>query len=155
MDDADDKAAGVTANLAIPAKISDKYAKNGEDMMEILTNDIFRYEALAEQAEMDALASALSGNNDQQYEFEEVSLEVLNDDGVEDKENKENDRFKTVTLEETDKFLEDNVNKNTSYKTKSDMKIFSDWLRVNNELREVKDIPALELDSLLARFYLR
>jgi hypothetical protein len=50
-----------------------------------------------------------------------------------------------VFLEETDEFLANNVNKNTSYKTKSDMKIFTDWLMANNEFRDVKDIPPIEL----------
>ena len=63
--------------------------------------------------------------------------------------------FKAVTDEDTDKFLRDNINKNTNYKTKSDMDIFTDWLRSNMEFRDVTDIPAIELDSLLARFYLR
>ena len=63
-------------------------------------------------------------------------------------------RFKAVTDEDTDQFLRDNINNNTNYKTKSNMDIFTDWLRSNMEFRDVTDIPAVELDSLLARFYL-
>jgi hypothetical protein len=39
-------------------------------------------------------------------------------------------------------------------KTKSDMKILSEWLHGDNELRAVEDIPAAELDQYLAIFYL-
>jgi hypothetical protein len=41
---------------------SDKYAKNGEEMMDILVDDIDRYEQLSNQEELLALASALAGN---------------------------------------------------------------------------------------------
>ena len=41
---------------------SDKYAKNGEEMMDILVDDIDRYEQLSNREELLALASALAGN---------------------------------------------------------------------------------------------
>jgi hypothetical protein len=41
---------------------SDKYAKNGEEMMDILVDDIDRYEQLSNRGELLALASALAGN---------------------------------------------------------------------------------------------
>jgi hypothetical protein len=109
-------------------------------MMEVLAHDIMRYETLSEPSDLFALASALVGNAP-------------------------NDQYTVIEL---------NV-------PKSDMKIFTDWLRTqalvsgkkniprwyifftrnkclwlrsNMEFRNVTDIPAVELDSLLARFYL-
>jgi hypothetical protein len=41
---------------------SDKYAKNGEEMMDILVDDIDRYEQLSNREELLALAGALAGN---------------------------------------------------------------------------------------------
>jgi hypothetical protein len=48
-------------------------------------------------------------------------------------------RFKAVAEEDTDQFLRDN--KNTNYKTKSDMKIFTDWLRTQALVSGRKNIP--------------
>jgi hypothetical protein len=41
---------------------SDKYAKNGVEMMDILVDDIDRYEQLSNRKELLTLASALAGN---------------------------------------------------------------------------------------------
>jgi hypothetical protein len=41
---------------------SDKYAKNGEEMMDILVDDIVRYEQLSNREKLLGLASALAGN---------------------------------------------------------------------------------------------
>jgi hypothetical protein len=79
--------------------------------------------------------------------IEKENIEPLPDDAQEG-------RFKVVTDEDTDQFMRENINKSTNNKTKSDMKIFTDWLRSNMELRDVTDFPVVELDSLLARFYL-
>jgi len=65
-----------------------------------------------------------------------------------------NTRFPNVSLDDTDKFLLENINKNTMYKTKADVKIFKDWLMEAGEVRDFTSIPAPELDSYLARFYL-
>ena len=55
--------------MVVPERISGRYAKSDEDMMEVLAHDIMRYEALSEQSDLFALASAsaLAGNapNDQ------------------------------------------------------------------------------------------
>ncbi|CAC5385929.1 unnamed protein product [Mytilus coruscus] len=45
-------------------------------------------------------------------------------------------------------------NDNTKRKTKSDVKLLTEWLRENNELRAVEDISVPELNQYLARFYL-
>ena len=36
----------------IPHRKSDRYAKSGEEMMDILVDDIMRYEKLSEQSEL-------------------------------------------------------------------------------------------------------
>jgi hypothetical protein len=51
-------------------------------------------------------------------------------------------------------FIDEMKNNNTTMKTKSDMKILSEWLHGDNELRAVEDIPSAELDQYLARFFL-
>ena len=53
--------------MAVAERMSDRPAKSGEDMMEVLAHDIMRYETLLEQSDIFALASALAGNapNDQ------------------------------------------------------------------------------------------
>ena len=134
----------------IPPRKSDRYAKSGEEMMDILVDDIMRYEELSEQSELYALATALAGapSNTQTVTFQEVELlpeQPLDNNTNEQNDTSSNEHFKKVSLEETDEFLANNVNKNTSYKTKSDMKIFTDWLMANNEFRDVKDIPPIEL----------
>jgi hypothetical protein len=47
---------------SIMKRKSDKYAKNGEEIMDILVDDIDRYQQLSNQEELLALASALAGN---------------------------------------------------------------------------------------------
>jgi len=42
--------------------MSDRHAKSGEDMMEVLAHDIMRYATLPEQRDLLTLASALAGN---------------------------------------------------------------------------------------------
>lgn len=152
-------------------RMSDRHAKSGEDMLEVLTHDLMRYETLFEQSELFALASALAETvqtDDSGTVY--VELPVTGEQETDDHDEKENtppsnsyqksppfpsnERFIPVTTEDTDNFIASNRNKNTNYKTKSDMKIFNDWLLATEEYRDVTDIPAVELDSLLARFYL-
>ena len=138
--------------------------RNGEDMLEIITNDILRYELLAEQ-EINEEMEYFDGT-----EFDHINTEVENVDpnhasagGADDtseldhngaRPRAETERFVVMSNEDTDTFLKENVNKNTVYKTRSDLKIFKEWALANNEHREIQDIPAIELDALLARFYL-
>ena len=63
-------------------------------------------------------------------------------------------RFRIYSDAETDAFLKENKNKNTGQKTKSDMKIVTDFFRSVGEFRDPATIPSSELDSLLARFLL-
>ena len=63
-------------------------------------------------------------------------------------------RFLHVFSDETSRFIDEMKNNNTKMKTKSDMKILSEWLHGDNELRVVEDIPTAELDQYLARFFL-
>ena len=51
--------------MAVPDRMSNRHAKSGEDMMEVLAHDIMRYEALSEQSDLFALALARNAPNDQ------------------------------------------------------------------------------------------
>ena len=66
--------------------------------------------------------------------IDKENIEPLSEDAQEG-------RFKAVAEEDTDQFLRDNINKNTNYKTKSDMKIFTDWLRTQALVSGKKNIP--------------
>ena len=139
----------------IPRK-STRNVRSGEEMMEVLADDVLRYELLTEQEE-ERLIESLRG------EAMEFAIDVDNTDHPPHDENlapeapytpETKGRFKKVTTEECDKFLIDNQNKNTKYKTKSDLKIFQDWAKENGEMRSLEEISAEELDGLLARMYL-
>ncbi|VDH93355.1 Hypothetical predicted protein [Mytilus galloprovincialis] len=154
-----------------PKKVSDRFARNGEDMLEVLVNDIDRYEQLSNREELLALASALAGRG---VIFEEVPLDHVDSDSVVNLEqcdaaihvqnpedlllnnsNEVNDgRYKAVTISDTEQFILANRNANTRTKTKSDLKMFYEWVLSNGEMRMVEDVPFPELDGLLARFYL-
>ena len=156
----------------ITPRKSDRAVKSGAEMMDILVDDIMRYESLAEMDEMMALDTLIHGdkveNTGNVVELVEVTpisiMEVSASDvqGLVETEEvlpqvsdtESNTRYKPVTLEDTDKFLMDNRNKNTTYKTNSDLRMFYDWCRSNGELRLIEDVPAEELDTLLSRFYI-
>lgn len=148
----------------IPPIKSHARAKSGEDMMDVLAHDIMRYEMLSVQDEYKALAFVLQGNESEDFEMQEVQLQPLpelqavddqfesEDPGAQSEEKERNKRYVDISLQDTAKFLQDNANKNTIYKTKSDMKLLYDWAQENDEMRKVEEIPHPELDMLLARF---
>ena len=150
---------------------SDKYAKHGEEMMDILVDDIDRYEQLSNREELLVLANALAGNGavlelvptldpidpvdvtgirvaQTQNSVDPNNVDTSNDEGG------RQDKHKVVTLEDTEHFIKDNSNKNTCTKTNSDLKMFYEWALSNGKMRMIEDIPFPELDGLLARFYL-
>jgi len=135
---------------------SDRGVKSGEGMMDILVNDINRYECLDEREQLLALQSLFSGDGDLQLDEISVSDHASADVNVELQTDisEGNNCYKSVSIEDTDKFILENRNKNTGSKTKSDIKMFFDWCQSNGELRVPEDIPFNELDGLLARFYL-
>ena len=51
-------------------------------------------------------------------------------------------------------FLEKNLNKNTKTKTKSDMKVITDFFTSIAKERAPGQIPPKDLDSIMARFFL-
>ena len=61
----------------------------------------------------------------------------------------ESERF----VQDCNHFLSANVNKNTKYKTNSDVNLFYLWARQNSEMRKIQDIPPVELDSLLSDYH--
>ena len=115
-----------------PKRKSDKYAKNGEEMMDILVDDIDRYEQLSNREELLALASALAGNGavlevvlmldpidhvditgiqlaQTQTSVDPENVDTSNDEGVRP------DSHKVVTLEDTEHFIKNNRNKMKCY----------------------------------------
>ncbi|CAC5362969.1 unnamed protein product [Mytilus coruscus] len=152
-------------------KVSDRFAENGEDMLEVLVNDIDRYEQLSNREELLALASALAGkgvileavplDSVPLVNLEQCDATIQNpEDLLQNNSNEVNDgsflqdRYKAVTISDTEQFILDNRNANTRTKTKSDLKMFYEWALSNGEMRMVEDIPFPELDGLLERFYL-
>ena len=92
--------------------------------MDVLAHDIMRYEMLSEQDEYKALASILQGNESEDFEFElqEVQLQPLpelqavddqfesEDPGAQSEDKERNKRYVDISLQDTDKFLQDNAN---------------------------------------------
>jgi len=67
----------------------------------------------------------------------------------------EDNRFLNVAEGDTDEFITSMTNANTSRKTKSDVKLFTEWLlKTQNEQRQSEDIECYKLDQYLARFFL-
>ena len=114
---------------------SDKYAKHGEEMMDILVDDIDRYEQLSNREELLVLANALAGNGavlelvptldpidpvdvtgirvaQTQNSVDPNNVDTSNDEGV------RQDKHKVVTLEDTEHFIKDNSNKKYLYQNK-------------------------------------
>ena len=58
-----------------------------------------------------------------------------------------------VSSEGCDHLLSANVNKNTKYKTNSDVNLFYLWTRQNSEMRKIQKIPPVEMDSLLSDYH--
>lgn len=64
-------------------------------------------------------------------------------------------RFLQVSEQETSEFVKNNRNKNTTRKTKGNVKILYNWLtEVCTEARKFYEIPPPELNMYLARFFL-
>ncbi|CAG2195307.1 unnamed protein product [Mytilus edulis] len=145
----------------VPAKISDRYAKNGEDMLDVLSHDIMRYEMLAEKETFDALTSVLQGEQSHDnVELHEIEVNRLNNDNNNNDEGDPTEtheqrdtgssRFRSVSNEDTDEFLRKNVNKNTDYKTRSDVKTFYTWAQQNetapeNSDKDTSDCPEYDI----------
>ena len=71
----DDDGGALQGFPTIPKRRSDKTAKSGEDMMDVLVDDIIRYESLAEKEELLLMSSLVSGGVNDEFE---VELEELN-----------------------------------------------------------------------------
>ena len=62
-------------------------------------------------------------------------------------------RFDKFTDNSLSKFINDQKNPSTTYKTKAHTKLFSDFLKLKNETRPPHEIPPTELDNHLAHFF--
>lgn len=63
-------------------------------------------------------------------------------------------RFVHFTEGDAEEFIAKNVNKNTKYRTSSEIKLFKEFLNELREVREPETIPMKELDNYIARFIL-
>ncbi|XP_017950756.2 uncharacterized protein LOC100145450 isoform X4 [Xenopus tropicalis] len=63
-------------------------------------------------------------------------------------------RFRIPTCEERDNFIQEQKNKNTMRKTKSDISTLLSFTQQVKENRKIEDIPHEELDLLLSKFIL-
>lgn len=154
----------------ITPRKSDRGVKSVEQMMDILVDDIMRYESLAEMEEIMALDTLFHADEVENtatatgnvLELLEVTPSDVHVQGLVETEEvlpqvsdtERNTRYKPVTLEDTDQFLVDNRNTNTTCKTNSDLRMFYDWRRSNGELRLIDDVPAGDLDALQSPFYI-
>lgn len=130
---------------------------NSEEMKDAWIEDFFRMEELGEM-EAEAIRHNVTGvrNGIVVYEQSETVPDVDELADTENYEMKSDEvpRFRIFSEEETEAFINENRNKNTSHKTKSDIKIIKDFFTSINEFRDPAEIPPSQLDSLLVRFYL-
>ena len=122
-------------------------------MMDALVEDYFRYDELA-QMEAEAIRHNITGSDTEVLEYrelDEVPRELISNVEIVEKENQWPDqtdnqevvqRFRIYSDAETDAFLKENKNKNTGQKTKSDMKIVTDFFRsLGNSETRLQSLP--------------
>lgn len=99
---------------------------------------------------------------------DEIAVELLLSDVTSDDENLQDinfqmiqpkhffqcDRFKKVTSEDVDAFLEEQANINTKKKTEGDLKLFMAFLQSEGEQRFPEFIPPSDLNQLISHFIL-
>jgi hypothetical protein len=121
---------------------------SSEEMLELLANDLLCLDKICEDEEMGIFAKL------EEESMEEPSPDQPKPLSDSEPESGSGDRFQLVSEEDCDIFIKENENKNTYYKTKSDIKLLFDWMKSVSEHRDLEDIPPQELDVLLARFFL-
>ena len=134
--------------MSAPLKrMSDRGAKSGEDMLEVLADDLSRYELLS-AVEAEEILREVEGHHPTVL----ISLEQEDDNfnetegHVSDANSASSERFVSITSKDRDNFLLVNfllvnVNKNTKYKTNNDINLFCMWARENCKLGKMQDIP--------------
>jgi hypothetical protein len=131
--------------------------KNSEDVQDALIEDYFRYNDLL-RMEADDILMNISEIESPNYEYVELDLlnlprdlsTNLNEDSDNQKENVvPSKRFRMVTDEENGGFfLEENLNKTLKTKTKSDMKVITNFFTSIGEKRAPGQIPPKTLTVL-------
>ena len=61
----------------------------------------------------------------------------------------------TLNEQDVQQFVEQNRNKNTVNKTSSSLNVFYKWAKSINENRNIDEIPASDLDNILAHFVIK
>jgi hypothetical protein len=118
---------------------------NSEEMKDALVEDIFRMEELGEM-EAEAIRHNVTGVQNGSVVYEQIETvpdadelaELLDADDTENYEMESNEvpRFRIFSEGETEAFINENRNKNTSHKTKSDIKIIKDFFASINDFRD-------------------
>jgi len=111
---------------------------DGEHILELLANDLMELDQLTH-------IENKHSENIKKLDFETCFDAADHETGT---------WFRVDSEDDCDLFIKENENKNTMYKTTSDVNLFNDWTSLIGEEWDIVDIQASELDSLLARFFL-
>ena len=90
-----------------------------------------------------------------QFETEQNLVSVNINTIMESNAPAQSSKVAVVTTDEVDQFIKGQKAKHTSYKDTSDMKKFKDFCENIGESRDIDDIPAPELNSLLCAFFMK
>lgn len=114
-------------------RISDRGVTTGEGMLNVFAHAINRYDVLSDK-EANALLTLLDEATGSEEDTEAELSSVIHDAAEphvtvsvsEDQSDTNTNRFIDVSEDMTDAFIEVHRNKNTLYKTRSDLKIFQE-----------------------------
>jgi len=109
----------------------------GEHILELLANDLMELDQLTHM--------------DNEHSENIESLDFDTSFGAAESET--GARFRVVSEDDCDLFIKENTNKNTMYKTRSDVKLFNDWKSSIGEERDIVDIQALSWILCLPYFF--
>ena len=131
----------------------------GENILELLANDLLSLDNLCEQADTRRIEKELSGNGISYRNTTFANLEIpdgnaISEDSVSMVAEPKIERFLKVDEGDTNNFIQENKAKNTIYKTVNDLKIFNDWAISVGETRDILNIQPEDLDLLFAKFYM-
>ena len=129
----------------------DLSSQEAKIILENVSNANFQLDYIIGDDDADKLNDGRQGETVPAESADTLDIDVNNNQSNPDKSS---NRFKDVSQEDTDAFLLENINKNTAYKTKGDLRIFTEWLQQYGEERDFHEISGSEMDSLLARFCL-
>ena len=122
--------------------------------MRILADDLSHYELLTLE-KTESVLEEVEGHSmfPIPLQLEDGRPDGTVSDDTSNSSGHESERFVPFSSEDCDHFLSANMNKNTKYKTNSDVNLSYLWARRNSEMRKMQDIPPVEVDSLLSDYH--